>query len=238
MFHLKNSPVFVSFLLILFITSCSSNEIGESKDVNQAAIYQDYKIVYEEGVNDDQVEIWSQFRFAGADGTTLVLTKPSSVTLDGKNIKVDSSDFTGAFYRLQTPVKTFFGKHRFVFTDINKKRFINDFSFDSLKMSPLPATVSKTQPLNIQFETTSLAGDDYIELAAINTDSSFSIKHLASEDSNIISIPVSELKRQKGNKLKLEGLVCRKIPLKQSTKEGGKIIIYYLLKPLETGLTE
>lgn len=214
MFYLKNPPVFVSFILIFLITSCGSSEIGESKDVNQATIYQDYKIVYEEGVDDDQVEIWCQFRFAGDDGTTLVLTKPSSITFDGQNIKVDSSDFTGAFYSLQTPAKTFFGKHRFVFTDINKKRFINEFSFDSFKLSPLPAIVSKTQPLNIQFETTALTGDDYIELAAINTDSSFSIKHLASEDGNIINIPVSELKRQKGNKLKLEGFVCRKMPLK------------------------
>jgi hypothetical protein len=238
MLHLKNSPVFVSFVLILLITSCGSSEIGESKDVNQATIYQDYKIVYEEGVDDDLVEVWSQFRFAGDDGTTLVLTKPSNITFDGQPIKVDSSDLTGAFYRLQLPVKNFFGKHRFLFTDINENKFVNEFSFDSFRLSALPATVSKTQPLNIQFEAAPLAGDDYIELAAINTDSTFSIKHLASASGNVITIPVSELQRQKGNKLKLEMLVCRKIPLQQFTKEGGQLIIYYSPKPLEAVLTE
>ncbi len=238
MYYLKNYLFLASFVFIFLVTSCGSSEIGESKDVNQATIYQDYKIVYEQGEDDDQVEIWSQFRFAGDDGTTLVLTKPSSITFDGQNIKVDSNEFSGAFYRLQVPVNSFFGKHRFVFTDIDKNKFVNEFYFDSLSLAALPVTASKTQPLNIQFETTPLTGDDYIELAAINTDSSFSIKHLASEVGNIISIPVSELQRQKGKKLKLEVMVCRKIPLQQSTKEGGQLVIYYSLKPVETMLTE
>lgn len=231
MFHLKNYPALVSSILIFFLSSCGSNEIGESKDVNPATIYQDYKIVYKEGANDDQVEIWGQFRFAGDDGTTLILTNPSSITFDGLKIKVDSNEFAGAFYSLNIPVKNFEGKHRFVFTDINRNTFENEFSFDGLKLQAT-GNACKTEPLNIQFETTRLEGDDYIELASTDTDSSFSINHTAADHGDIISIPVNELQRQKGNTLSLVASVIRKIPLKQSTKEGGQIVLYYSLKPV------
>ena len=237
MSHLKNYPALPFLTLIFFICSCNSSEIGESKDVNPETIYQDYKIVYDESENDKQVEVWAQFRFAGDEGTTLVLTNPSSVTFDGQNIKVDSNEFTGAFYSLNIPAKKLIGKHRFVFTDINKNKVENEFSFDDLKLLA-PGSACKREPLNIQFETTPLSSDDYVELASANTDSSFSVNHPASEQCNVISIPLNQLQRQKGDKLNLTVSVVRKISLENSTKEGGQIVLYYSLKPITIRLFE
>jgi hypothetical protein len=237
MFHLRNYPVLSLFILILFIISCRSSEIGESKDVNPDTIYQGYEIVYDEQKKDNQVEVSAQFRFAGDEGTTLVLSKPSSIVFDGQKIKVDSSEFSGAFYNIDVPVKEFVSKHHFVFTDINKKRFENEFYFDVFRLQAPPAA-SKTVPLMIQFEASPLSNEDYIELTSINTDSSFFIKHLASEQGNIIIIPVNELQRQKGNSLSLVASIWRNVPLQQSTKEGGHIILYHSVKPVTISLCD
>lgn len=236
-------PVYKNYLLpaflglMILVTSCSSSEIGESKDVNPETIYQDYTVTYDEADNDPQVKIWSQFRFAGSNGTTLVLTKPSSIAFDGQNIKVDSSEYTGAYYSIHLPARSFVGKHRFVFTDINQTRLENEFSLDELKLN-FPASISKQDSLNISFDAGLLAADDYIEIFTAGTDSTFTITHAASENGNMLTIPASELKRQKGNKLSLVASVMKKIALTQATKEGGQIVIYHSLRPVTISLSE
>ncbi len=234
---IKNYLPVVCLSLSFVFASCSSSEIGESKDVNQETIYQDYRINYTEGENDDKVEVWAQFRFAGDKGTTLALTKPSGISFDGTAIKVDSNSYSGAFYRINLPAKKFFTTHHFAFTDISNKKMENDFSFDNFRLVNVPATAAATQLLNISFETTALQGDDYIELKTIDTDSSFMVKHLAADSGNIIIIPVKELKRQKGKALSLSASIYRKISLQQQTKEGGKIVIIHSLKPVKIALS-
>jgi hypothetical protein len=68
---MRIKSLFLSMLVIILV-SCASNEIGESKDVNQDKIYQDFSIQYDEET--EKATIQSQFRFAGQDGTTLVLS--------------------------------------------------------------------------------------------------------------------------------------------------------------------
>jgi len=227
---LKNYPLL--FIFLLAFISCSSSEIGESKDVNQETIYQEYKIEFNEAEKADTVEVWAQFRFAGSDGTTLVLNNPSKIEFDGTAIPVDSNEYRGAFYRFNTPVKDFFTRHHFTFTNVNNKKYQNDFSFDAFKLLTVPPVAVATQPLNIPFETAPLQADDYIEVNAVNTDSSFTVKFTAADAGNSITIPVNELQRQKGKELSLSVVLYRKIPLYEKTKEGGQIEIFYTLKPV------
>jgi len=113
---------FITISSFLFLSSCTgrSNEIGGSSDVNPETIWFDYQISGEEGRDDMSVML--QFRFAGKNGTTLVLDGGSKVELDGVVIKADSSKMTGAFYEIMKPVNEFTGKHSIVFTDINGKQ--------------------------------------------------------------------------------------------------------------------
>ena len=235
MLNLNYYPALTLLITALSIASCSSSEIGESKDVSPETIYQDYSVNYDESENEQQVTIRAQFRFAGSDGTTLVLTKPSSISLDEQQIKVDSSEFAGAYYSIDVPAKGFMGKHRFVFTGTDNARFENEFSLDDLKLLA-PVRASRKDSLDIQFDAGLLEADDYIELSAINTDSSFSISHTVSAQGNTFTVPVKELKRQKGNMLMLVASVRKKIALKQSTKEGGQIVIYHSSKPVSINL--
>jgi hypothetical protein len=227
---------FILMAISFTISGCSSNEIGDSKDVSQDKIYQAYTVSYAEG--NSNAEIFCQFRFAGKNGTTLVLNEPSQVQFDGIKIKVDSSDGGGAYYRVYKPAAGFFGKHSFSFITTADKKLENSFSFDHFKLTNVPASISKKKDLNLNFETTVLQDGDYIEVNAIGTDSSFSITHNAADKSNFISIPAKELKRQKVKEISLEASLHRNIPLQQVTAEGGKMKISYALKPVKIKLAE
>jgi hypothetical protein len=233
---LQSKTCFIVMAVSLAITGCSSNEIGDSKDVSQDKIYQAYTISYAEG--NSNAEIFCQFRFAGKNGTTLVLNEPSQVQFDGIKIKVDSSDGGGAYYRVYKPTDHFFGNHTISFITTGNKKLENGFSFDPFKLVNVPAAISKKQGLNLNFETTAVQGDDYIEVNAIGTDSSFSVTHSASDKRNFISIPAKELKRQQVKEISLEATLHRSVSLQQATAEGGRMKISYALKPVKVRLAE
>lgn len=221
---------------LITVSSCTSNEIGESKDVAQDKIYLQYSIKYSEG--NDKASIFAQFRFAGKNGTTLVLSKPSLLAFDNDIIKVDSSAVSGAFYELDKPIANFYGKHHFIFTDINNKKFDNDFYFDSFHLINVPASASKKQFLNIFFQSGPLQPGDHVDIASTNTDSSFTATQDAGDGGNFVVIPSKELMRQKNNEVKLEATLYRKIKLQQNSAEGGDMEIRYSLKPVTVKLDE
>ncbi len=216
------------------LNACSSNEIGDSKDVAQDKIYQSHSLQYKEG--DNVVKFLSQFRFGGNNGTTLVLNDPSKLQLDGETIAVDSSDGRGAFYEALKPAANFFGSHRIVFTTTDGKKIENSFLFDPFKLVQVPEAISKKQSCSINFESGGFDGDDYIELSSSNTDSSFSITHNLNNGGNTITIPAKELQRQKGNELTLEATLYQHLSLQQNTAEGGSLHIEYALKPVKIRL--
>jgi len=232
----KSKAVLVLMVPFFAFVACSSNEIGESKDVSQNKIYQDYSISYSEENTD--AEVYCQFRFAGKNGTTLVLNNPSEVQVDGQKLAVDSSAGSGAYYKITKPAAAFFGKHTITFNSTDNKKFENDFTFDNFKLVNVPVNVSKKQSFTLDFETAALQGNDYIQVESSNTDSSFSVTHNASDKTNSILIPVEELKRQKVKELTLEATLYRSIPLQQSTGEGGKMTLRYTLKPVKIKMGE
>ncbi|HEY5773106.1 MAG TPA: hypothetical protein VIS75_10775, partial [Chitinophagaceae bacterium] len=99
----------ICLVSLVFLFSCTSNEIGNSKDVNPGAVFFDYEVWAEEGKEDVTVNL--QYRMGGKNGTTLVLDEPSKVILDGEQLKVDSAKVTGAYYEVQRPLGAFMGKH-------------------------------------------------------------------------------------------------------------------------------
>jgi hypothetical protein len=222
------SPLFILFTfftIFTLLTACTSNEIGESKDVAQEKIYQDYSITYTEG--NTNVDVFCQFRFGGKNGTTLVLNMPSEVKFDGQKLNVDSNGISGAYYKIAIPFSGFAGKHSFIFTNIDKKQYENGFSFDDFKVA-FPAIASKNKPLEISFSTTALGADDYVQINTVNSDSSFS----AIGKATTVIIPVEDLKRQTKKEIQLEAHLYRNLPLLQNTAEGGKMFLQYSLKPV------
>ena len=216
--------IFSGLCAIALFSACTSNEIGESKDVSQDKIYQSYSISQYGETND--VDINCQFRFAGRNGTTLVLNNPSKIIFDNEALKVDSSAASGAYYATSKPVAGFLGTHHFEFTDINNKKWENSFTFSNFSLVNVPATASKTAPLVIPFDAGTLSPGDHLELYTNHSDSSFSVEYTVGSDTgNAFIVPVKELERQKSNSITLEAKVYKSVALQQASTEGGIINI-------------
>lgn len=226
-------PVLAVLLFaITILYACNSNEIGESRDVNQDKIYMDYDISYAEGY--DEVNIRLQYRFAGPAGTTLVLNNPSQVKLDGEIIRADSSKLGGAYYELTKNYSSFLGKHSIEFTDINNKHFENSFEFMPVTIAQLPPA-SRKKDFVVNYNTAALSTGDYIGLSSVDTDSSFYYRRDGAGPASV-AIPAAELSRQKNKQVSIESTIYRELPLNHTTPEGGKLKLTYRLKPVKISL--
>jgi hypothetical protein len=212
---------------LISAAACTSNEIGNSRDVNPDAVFFDYRINGQEG--DENVNCVLQYRFGGPNGTTLVMDDSSQVMLDGETLKVDSAKLSGAFYEVEKPVSSFAGNHVIQFTDRSGKTYKEAFAF-------LPFTFVNPLPENWKREDQvillkGLEKTDYIRVVA--TDTSFSsddINRLDTVTDGKITITKEELKNLVNGPVNLQLIREIEHPVKQGTKEGGRIAINYEVK--------
>jgi hypothetical protein len=207
---------------ILTLFSCTSNEVGDSKDVNPDAIYFDYKIRSEE--KDSVATVYLQYRMGGPNGTTLVLTNPAKVELDGEIIPVDSSRFGGAFYEVQKPVDSFAGPHEIVFTDINNKQYKEQFSFQPLILKT--SIPPKVQRGGLAFDFGGLASVDYLRVFA--TDTSFGSNDISEIDTvrnGRVVVSPEKLKNLVNGPITIQFSKELDRRIKDRTREGGRIVV-------------
>ena len=211
----------------VIISSCSSNEIGSSKDVNPDAIYFDYEISADEDREDVTVNL--QYRMGGKNGTTLILDDPSQVTIDGEELHVDSSMIGGAYYEIQKPLVDFIGKHEIVFRDYNNNEYKEQFSFTPFALDPdVPKIVERG---DLEFHFTGL--EPLATMGVVLTDTSFSSTDINATDSvrnGKLVIAAQRLKKVTDGPINLEFYRDYIIPIKNGTKEGGRIMIKYALR--------
>jgi hypothetical protein len=217
----------IIFVSILFISSCTSNEIGSSKDVNPESIYFDYRVWGDEEGGDMTIKL--QYRFAGKNGTTLLLEAPSKVEFDGVAIKADSSKRLGAYYEASRSVKDFAGKHSIVFTDLNGKQYREEFSFQPISFkTKVPATINRD---DLVFELDGLAPQDYLHVM-LNDTASFSegIDRIDTIKNGRVAISKSELGKLVSGPIRLEISKEDEKRIKNGTPQGGRISIFYEIK--------
>ncbi|MBS1620168.1 MAG: hypothetical protein JST10_00720 [Bacteroidetes bacterium] len=216
----------IFFIGILFI-SCNSNEIGKSKDVDPQSVYFDYKVWGEEGR--ENVTVMLQYRFAGPNGTTLVLDEPAKVELDGKSIRVDSSRLTGAYYEVSVPVKDFVGRHTIVFTDLDQKQYKEEFEFRPISLkNNVPEKMKRG---NWTFDLDGLDPLDYVRI--LLTDTSFSSPDINRVDTirnGRIQISKEDLKKVVNGPVYLSLSKEEEKPIKNSTREGGHFSLSFGIK--------
>lgn len=219
------------FLLLIFsfliFNSCSSNEIGSSKDVNPETIYFDYKIWGEEA--GDNLTVKLQYRFGGENGTTLTIEEPAKVELDDELIPGDSSKMTGAFYEIQKPIKEFAGEHTITFTYNNEKQYREKFRFQPLQLKTSVPGVVKRGPMLLEVD--GLEGEGLVRV--ILTDTLFTsegINRMDTIKNRQIIITAEDLESLVNGPIQLELIKEEERPVKNGTREGGRISISYGLK--------
>jgi hypothetical protein len=216
----------ICFVSLVFLFSCTSNEIGNSKDVNPDAVFFDYEVRADEGKD---VTVNLQYRMGGKNGTTLVLDEPSKVMLDGEQLEVDSAKVTGAYYEVQRPLSSFTGKHTISFTDLNKKEYNEEFEFNPFTLeTKIPLTLNRG---DLVFNFKGLDSVDY--LGVVLTDTSFTSADINDVDTvrnGRLVIKADRLSALINGPIHLQFSREQSLPLKKATKEGGNFIITYGLK--------
>ncbi len=170
-----------------------------------------------------------QYRFAGPNGTTLVLAAPAKVELDGVEIQVDSSKMSGAYYEMTRSVKDFTGHHIITFTNLDGKEYKEEFNFQPISLkTALPVSLTRA---DLIFEVEGLAPKDYIRVMMTDT-ASFSegIVRLDTVINGRITITRQELARLANGPIYFELYKEDEKRVKNGTKEGGKLAISYGLK--------
>ena len=223
----RRQTLILTLILTSIFTSCSSNEIGNSKDVNPDAVFFDYRIWAEEGREDVTVNL--QYRMGGENGTTLILTEPSKVLFDGEQLKVDSAKVTGAFYEVQKPLASFPGKHIVSFTSLDNKEYKEEFEFVPFTFDPEVPPVMYRGDLVFTFQ-----GLDSLDLLGITlTDTSFAsadINDIDTVTNGRLVINASRLSSLVNGPINLQFYKEIERPLKNSSKEGGRLYISYGVK--------
>jgi len=213
---------------LVFLFSCTSNEIGNSKDVNPDAVFFDYEVWAEEGKEDVTVNL--QYRMGGENGTTLVLNDPSKVLLDGEQLKVDSAKVTGAFYEIQKPLSSFTGKHIISFTDLNKKEYREEFEFAPFTIEPNVPAVLERGDLVFNFK-----GLEPVDVLSVTlTDTSFQSADIINDTDTVrngrLVIASHRLSALVNGPINLQLYKEVDKPIKNATKEGGNLHFRYGLK--------
>jgi hypothetical protein len=227
--NFMNRLPFLVLVISLFIFfSCNNSEIGNAKDVTPQSIYFDYRIWGEEG--NDQVTVKLQYRFAGPNGTTLLLEDLSKVELDEEVLKADSSSYSGVYYEVQKPVSSFIGKHTIVFTDMNKKQYKETFIFQPIALeTKIPDTIQRSR---IIFKFKGVDGPDYIR--TLITDTSFTGEGINRLDTvykgGFITIQQWEMEDLLNGPVQLELIREVDKEVRNGTSEGGRIVIIYSLR--------
>jgi hypothetical protein len=207
----------------LLLISCTSNETSN----DPKAIYFDYKIWGDEDAGYMTVRL--QYRFAGRNGTTLLLEKPAKAELDSIEIKADSSKMNGAYYEISQPTGEFAGKHTIVFTDINKKQYREEFTFHPISLrTPIPAMVNRG---DLVFDLDGLEPLDFVRVL-LNDTAAFSegIDYIDTVKNGHITITQAQLRRLENGPVHLEFSKEDEKRIKNGTPGGGRLSISYGLR--------
>ena len=216
--------------LYLFVFSVSSilflncNNKKGNDEVNPDAVYFDYQITGKEG--DDNLTVLLQYRDGGQDGDAVSMGK---VILDGELLPADSAKMSGIFYELHKPIAEFAGKHSIVFTDINKKEYKEDFSFQPIfLLTPVTDTAQRS---DLVFEFEGLEAKDFIRV--VMTDTSFAnngINRVDAVSNGRLVITKDDLETLANGPVQVEFIREYEKPVKNGTDEGGRLLITYSLK--------
>lgn len=215
-------------LLVLALAGCKSKETANSGEVKQSAIFQSYAVRYTEATNETQAS--AAFRSGGSDGSTLVLTTPSSVTFNGHPMELHNNPgrtWYESYFRQVLPNGL---ECRFEFKDKDGKSYINTVTFNAVLVGSIPETVEKGMPLAFTFKTAGLNPGETINVHLSDSINSETITLTTVGSDGKLVIPANELSKLKG-KVTMRITRFYRAKLTNATEEGGTMVFEYILKP-------
>lgn len=217
----------VMFSISVLLISCTNTDKENVHIADPDNIYFDYQVTAAEG--NDNLTVLLQYRAGGDEADGIFITEPGKIMLDGEVLPADSNKMSGTFYELHKPIAEFSGKHSIVFTDIDKKEYKEDFSFQPVVL--LTPIADTTQRNDLVFEFEGLEAKDYI--GVLMTDTSFinnGINRMDTVVNGKLVITKADLESLANGPVQLEFIWEYERPIKKSTGGGGRLLITYSLK--------
>ncbi len=211
-----------ALLLIFFAGACKTAD--KEADTDTSAIYFDYRIIAEEGM--DNLTVLLHFRQESSGGRAFTLPGSFSVKLDGEEIAADSSDFAGTYYEMHKPIESFTGRHIIQLTG-NDDEYEDEFYFDPVIVeTEIPETV-KRQDLVLNL----LGRQDGELVRVVITDTSFGdgINKVDTLRRGQLLIPAADLQNIASGPVQLE-LTSESEWELPSAPDRGKLTITYTLR--------
>ncbi len=217
------------FLLIALLTACNNNARNkERRKPAPDAVFYDYQVWGEEG--DSSVTVTFQYRGYGGDGPAQKMTDSASVLLDGKLMTADSSSYNGTIYESIQSASSFIGTHNLNFTDNKGKAHKEKFQFEPFSLAAeLPEQVKK-EPFIIKLK--NFPAEPTIVRLTI-TDTSYASRDVNDEvqvANGELTVNESQLANLVVGPVTLEIYREDERPLKQTGKEGGRVLMMYALR--------
>jgi hypothetical protein len=181
--------IFLFLPALVMLGACASNETADSSSVKQSEIYQDYSINW-----DSEAQEWNAyatFRFGGENGTTLRLSEPSNVTINGEKMNEGKMLFGGATYRKTG--KTWPKTAAFLFTDTDGKTYANGLTFAPIDFARIDVDASKNAVLGIPLTRDVLATDEiFLYVADTSEQNDKKIKLLTDDSAALVKYDAAE----------------------------------------------
>jgi hypothetical protein len=214
------TKIAILLLLVYVISGCKSSEVDESKNVNQSRIYQDYYAEYDADKGKYKVEVI--FRFGGTNGTTLILSEPSYVNLNGKPLEGKKQLLRGQVYfenkKANNP-KDFI----FEFTDLDEHTFNNTLVLESISFGELPSEISDSTGGSIYWEGKPLQEDEELWLEITDANKTAKTIFVRNQETNEVVIKPSDLQELTEGKIKLQLIRFVKHSTHENAEVGGEM---------------
>ncbi len=211
-------------LLLIFASfmACVSNEIAESKDVNQKKIYQFYSVIYNSDESNEYAII-AQFRFGGNSGTTLKLSPPSEVSVNNSKMEYEDNYFKGAFYSTQIKNTNVFN---FEFIDLDNTIYKNSFVLNSVETTKID-TLFTEQSQTISWIGTQLTKHETMSITIEGNEDKIISVSTDVIGSNNITLNIDDMKVLVGGNAQYYFTRSYSNSLSQDGEVGGNIAMEY-----------
>lgn len=213
-------------VFLIFLASCASTDVEESKFVSQDRIYQNYKVEIDENRQSSRAS--ATFRFGGSTGTTLNLSDESSVSLNGAKLNGKQEMFSGMVYS-KSNLQSSDNNYTFVFTDTENNTYTNTVAIQPLTFGKSPKVIDKSGSYKIYWDGSPLGPNEKIELTLKHGKDQFSTILWTSTMQGTNSIEIGSDKLKNANP-GLGNLQLRRVvtpPLQEGTELSGKITGIY-----------
>ncbi len=210
----------ILFLAASLIEGCSSTEVAESKDVNQSQIYQKYSVNLNESTGD--VKATAVFRFGGSRGTTLILSPPATVRVNGNEMSGRETLLSGYVYSFNS-FKSNTTDIQFDYTDCDNNKFSNSITISPVAGIVCTDTLDASQQIVISWEGEPIRSGEKISCRIKDISGNKISVQSTTEGSREIRIPPEKLQPLVNGTVNIRLTRSQRINLKELNPIGGEI---------------